>query len=47
MDELEDEGGQGNGPGHLILVRIRAKGTKFKLKYKECRRVPLNANICK
>lgn len=36
-------------PGDWVLffAKIRTKGTKFKLKHKECRRMPLNVNVSK
>lgn len=42
--------GQGTGlygQEHFIFAKIRARGTKFKLKHKECSRIPLNANVSK
>lgn len=39
---MEDEGGQRNDPGHLVLAEIRTKGTKLKWKHKEW-----SANVCK
>lgn len=44
---MEDENGQGTDSGHFILAKIRTKGTKFKLKHKESRKVALSANACK